>query len=166
VKESEIRAEDSGDRMLGISDVGVANAILHDTRYERLPGMATTLDLKLTSRRESCSEPPYWATEAMLADSRSATAKMIANNLPCLGFASWPNVKDEPRWELARRVQHYDSLSLASFRNSFDRTRRDRSRRWLWRLVGLVVGSESALHITLALHGFVRWVGARMKPIS
>jgi hypothetical protein len=58
VKESEIRAEDSGDRMLGISDVGVANAILHDTRYERLPGMATTLDLKLTSRRESCSEPP------------------------------------------------------------------------------------------------------------
>jgi hypothetical protein len=46
-----------------------------------------------------------------------------------------PNVKDEPRRELARRVQHYDSLSLVSFRSSFGRTRRDRSRRWLWRLV-------------------------------
>ena len=48
-----------------------------------------------------------------------------------------PNVKDEPRRELARRVQQYDSLSEVSIRRSFGRTRRDRSRRWLRRLVGL-----------------------------
>jgi hypothetical protein len=48
-----------------------------------------------------------------------------------------PNVKDEPRRELARRVQDYDSLSVVSFRIFFGRTRRDRSQRWLWRLVGL-----------------------------
>jgi hypothetical protein len=47
-----------------------------------------------------------------------------------------PNVKDEPRRELARRVQHYDLRSAASFRFHFSSTRRDRSRRWLWRLVG------------------------------
>jgi hypothetical protein len=46
-----------------------------------------------------------------------------------------PNVKDEPRRELARRVPQYESPSVVSFRNSFGRTRRDRSRRWLWRLV-------------------------------
>ena len=51
-----------------------------------------------------------------------------------------PNVKDEPRRELARRVQHYDSLSVVSFRTSFGRTRRDRSRRWLWRLVSRFSG--------------------------
>src|SRR5688572_4283217 len=55
----------------------------------------------------------------------------------------WPNVKDEPRRELARRVQHYDSTSVVSFRSSFGRTRRDRSRRWLWRLVRrLFLGSQ------------------------
>jgi hypothetical protein len=46
-----------------------------------------------------------------------------------------PNVKDEPRRELARRVPHYESISAGSYRSSFGRTRRDRSRRWLWRLV-------------------------------
>jgi hypothetical protein len=30
-----------------------------------------------------------------------------------------PNVKDEPRWELARRVQHYESRSSVSFRERF-----------------------------------------------
>jgi hypothetical protein len=53
-----------------------------------------------------------------------------------------PNVKDEPRRELARRVQHYDSCTVVSFRSSFGRTRRDRSRRWLWRLVGLFSAPE------------------------
>jgi hypothetical protein len=56
-----------------------------------------------------------------------------------------PNVKDEPRRELARRVQLRDSLSEVSFRSSFGRTRRDRSRRWLWRLVGPYGGIEADL---------------------
>ena len=49
---------------------------------------------------------------------------------------SLPNVKDEPRRELARRVPHSEMDSDSSFRSSFGRTRRDSSRRWLWRLVG------------------------------
>jgi hypothetical protein len=62
-----------------------------------------------------------------------------------LGFAFWPNVKDEPRRELARRVQDYDSLSTVSFRTFIRRTRRDSCRRWLWRLVGLYGGIEADL---------------------
>jgi len=46
------------------------------------------------------------------------------------------NVKDEPRRELARRVPQSELNSDSSFRSSFGRTRRDSSRRWLWRLVG------------------------------
>jgi hypothetical protein len=56
-------------------------------------------------------------------------------NLGCLIGPERPNVKDEPRWELARRVPHDDPHSAVSFRSSFGRTRRDRSQRWLWRLV-------------------------------
>jgi len=48
-----------------------------------------------------------------------------------------PNVKDEPRRELARRVPQSELDSDSSFRNTFGRTRRDSSRRWLWRLVRL-----------------------------
>jgi hypothetical protein len=44
---------------------------------------------------------------------------MIAGTMLCLGFAFWPNVKDEPRWELARRVQHYESHSSGSLRKRF-----------------------------------------------
>jgi len=53
-----------------------------------------------------------------------------------LFFTNLPNVKDEPRRELARRVPHSELDSDPSFRLSFGRTRRDSSRRWLWRLVG------------------------------
>ena len=60
----------------------------------------------------------------------------ITIDLSCRIGAERPNVIDEPRRELARRVQHDDSLSVVSFQSSFGRTRRDRSRRWLWRLVG------------------------------
>src|SRR5678815_4530786 len=42
-----------------------------------------------------------------------------------------PNVKDEPRRERARLVLGDELLSVASFRDSFDSTSRDRSRRWL-----------------------------------
>jgi hypothetical protein len=35
------------------------------------------------------------------------------------GLLDLPNVKDEPRRELARCVQHQDSFSAASFRDSF-----------------------------------------------
>src|SRR5688572_8840355 len=52
------------------------------------PGMAATLDLKLTSLREPCSEAPYSATEAILALPRSTTAKLISGSIPRLGFAS------------------------------------------------------------------------------
>jgi hypothetical protein len=94
------------DRMLGTNRRGSeANTILHDTRYDTLPGMADTFDLKLNSRRESCSEPPYSEPEATLADSRSATAEMIPGRIPCLGSAFLPTVKDEPRPSLARLVQ-------------------------------------------------------------
>jgi hypothetical protein len=51
-----------------------------------------------------------------------------------------PNVKDEPRRELARRVERHDSLSAVSRRSSFGRTRRDRSQRWLRRLVMRLCG--------------------------
>ena len=73
--------------------------------------------------------PPSSSAEAALA---------LGCSIRCCSqlLSSGPNVKDEPRRELARRVQHYISLSVVSLRNSFGRTRRDRSRRWLWRLVG------------------------------
>jgi hypothetical protein len=47
-----------------------------------------------------------------------------------------PNVKDEPRRHLARRVPQSELDSEPSLRSTFGRTRRDRCRRWLWRLVG------------------------------
>jgi len=57
-----------------------------------------------------------------------------------------PNVKDEPRRELARRVPHSELDSNPSFRSPFGRTRRDSSRRWLWRLVGrLSSGAEVSI---------------------
>jgi hypothetical protein len=46
-----------------------------------------------------------------------------------------PNVKDEPRRELARRVQPSIAHLVDSYDSWFLCTRRDRSRRWLWRLV-------------------------------
>ena len=49
--------------------------------------------------------------------------------------AETPNVKDEPRRERARLVPGDDLLSVASFRVQLSSTSRDRSRRWLWRLV-------------------------------
>src|SRR5687768_6031775 len=63
------------------------------------------------------------------------------------GFIAWlflPNVKDEPRRELARRVPRSELDSDSSFRSTFGRTGRDSSRRWLWRLVGppVVHGSQ------------------------
>ena len=55
----------------------------------------------------------------------------ITIDLSCRIGAERPNVKDEPRRELARRVLHHDANSEVSFRSAFGRTRRDRSRRWL-----------------------------------
>src|SRR5258707_11551446 len=52
--------------------------------------------------------------------------------------AGSPNVKDEPRPWLARRVRHEGVESEVSFRDAFDSTRRDSHGRWLWRLVRLV----------------------------
>jgi hypothetical protein len=46
-----------------------------------------------------------------------------------------PNVKDEPRPQLARRVRLHDHNSVSSLRSSFYSTRRDSCGRWLWRLV-------------------------------
>jgi len=58
-----------------------------------------------------------------------------------------PNVKDEPRPWLARRVPHDDLDSVVSSQSSFDRTRRDSHGRWLWRLVGPYLSTaEGALH--------------------
>src|SRR5688572_6306007 len=77
-----------------------------------------------------------------------------------------PNVKDEPRRELACRVPHYDLLSVASFRDTFDRTRRDRSRRWLWRLVrrfSLEAGDHGASRVS-ALQSRCR--ALRIRSIS
>jgi hypothetical protein len=41
-------------------------------------------------------------------------AKMIPGRIPCLGSAFWPNVKDEPRRHLARRVPEHDQQSVVS----------------------------------------------------
>ena len=59
LKKNAIHAGDSGTACLERTDVGVRQQILHDSRYDMLPGLAATLDLKLTSRREPCSEPPF-----------------------------------------------------------------------------------------------------------
>ena len=61
-----------------------------------------------------------------------------------------PNVKDEPRRELARRVPQSELDSDSSFRGAFGRTRRDRSRRWLWRLVGPLFHTLKLLHLVRA----------------
>jgi hypothetical protein len=74
-----------------------------------------------------------------------------------VGGFSLPNVKDEPRPWLARRVRHDDLDSVASFGNSFGSTRRDGHGRWLWRLVRLFLDSlfltlfEDCLHCGLHL---------------
>ena len=69
-----------------------------------------------------------------------------------------PNVKDEPRRELARRVHHSVLDCDSSSRSSFGRTRRDSSRRWLWRLVGPIFlrkrrTSEGSLKTTRTRRG-------------
>ena len=55
-----------------------------------------------------------------------------------------PNVKDEPRPWLARRVPNYDLGSVVSGRDSFGSTRRDGHGRWLWRLVGPFFGAGNS----------------------
>jgi hypothetical protein len=40
--------------------------------------------------------------------------EMCVLALPRQLWPSLANVRDEPRWELARRVQQYDELSMAS----------------------------------------------------
>lgn len=72
-----------------------------------------------------------------------------------------PNVKDEPRRELARRVQDYDSPSAVSFRSSFGRTRRDRSRRWLWRLVSRF--SDRLIDVAMHCFGIVSSLRGNME---
>ena len=78
---------------------------------------------------------PRMRKRCMHCDGRFCLRNELTANSWIARGHSLPNVRDEPRRELARRVQHHDSLSAVSFRSSFDRTRRDRSRRWLWRLV-------------------------------
>jgi hypothetical protein len=68
LKKREIHAGDSGPHAWNYQRWECANTILRNTRYDTLPGMADALDLKLTSRRETCSEPPYSSTEAMPVD--------------------------------------------------------------------------------------------------
>ena len=65
--------------------------------------------------------------------------------------AETPNVKDEPRRELARRVRHHDPPFVVSLRNSLGRTRRDRSRRWLWRLVRPIFQRLKCAHLSIEL---------------
>ena len=72
---------------------------------------------------------------------------------PLLGLA---NVKDEPRRELARRVPHSELDSLSSFRSTFRRTRRDSSRRWLWRLVSRLAFSH--YERSSDYFGSIRWI--------
>ena len=48
-----------------------------------------------------------------------------------------PNVQDEPRLQRARLVPHSEFDRLLHIGEGPDSTRRDRCRRWLWRLVGL-----------------------------
>jgi hypothetical protein len=59
----------------------------------------------------------------------------VSSSVSCAIGADRPNVRDEPRAERARRVPQCDFQSDASFQNTFGSTRRDRSARWLWRLV-------------------------------
>ena len=72
-----------------------------------------------------------------LTSNFSRTALLQDNSIMAERVGLEPNVKDEPRRELARRVPHSELDSDSSFRSSFGRTRRDSSRRWLWRLVRL-----------------------------
>jgi hypothetical protein len=76
-----------GDRMLGTNRPWeCANTILHVTRYDTLPGMADTLDLELTSRRESCSEPPYSTTDATLPHQGSTWPKTTPGRMTSDGL--------------------------------------------------------------------------------
>jgi hypothetical protein len=104
---------------------------------------ATITGSQLTSKRCPRGEYSFRPTAPALAFPSMSIALVIelvapryleSIDRPSLREAL-PNVKDEPRRELARRVQDYDSNSVGSFRSSFGSTRRDRSRRWLWRLV-------------------------------
>jgi hypothetical protein len=52
------------------------------------------------------------------ADSRSFRPFELPGNLGCLVGPERPNVKDEPRRQPARRVQHNDHESLVSFRST------------------------------------------------
>jgi hypothetical protein len=89
----------------------------------------------LRSERQNHEAPPY----AWCPLTRSFRPARHSLNLTLLTRAEeeriLPNVKDEPRRELARRVPQSELDSDSSFRNSFGRTRRASSRRWLWRLV-------------------------------
>jgi hypothetical protein len=53
------------------------------------------------------------------AESRCLDPFELPENLGCFIGPERPNVKDEPRWELARRVQHYESRSSVSFQKRF-----------------------------------------------
>jgi hypothetical protein len=53
-----------------------------------------------------------------------------------------PNVKDEPRPWLARRVQRDDLESEVSFGASWGSTRGDSHGRWLWRFVRRILDEE------------------------
>jgi hypothetical protein len=73
------------------------------------------------------------------------TAAESGINIAASASIFLPNVKDEPRRELARRVPQSELRSESSFRLPFGRTRRDRSRRWLWRLVSHFFRLNSAV---------------------
>jgi len=71
-----------------------------------------------------------------VADGLSAAASAMQTSSSAFIFIlTLANAKDEPRLWPARRVLNYGLDSEVSSRNSFDSTRRDGHRRWLWRLV-------------------------------
>jgi hypothetical protein len=83
-------------------------------------------------------------------------------------FLRSPNVKDEPRRKLARRVPPSELDSASPSQSSFGRTRRDSSRRWLWRLVGrlLILGTTVGLlllRLTDSTINILRGVYARER---
>jgi hypothetical protein len=91
------------------------------------------------SKRVCAKARSAFCAAASASETHPATA-MSRARAECMDGGSFiteilPNVKDEPRRELARRVRRDDLESAVSIQSSQGSTRRDRSRRWLWRLV-------------------------------
>jgi hypothetical protein len=88
------------------------------------------------SRTKQSSGSALVCSSAPAGDSASSTQVIGKNLLGRYNESYLPNVKDEPRPQLARRVPHTIQQSTASLLFSLNSTRRDSCGRWLWRLVG------------------------------